>query len=71
MHTPTRAFAIATDGGETIRGPAGGPATITARTEATAGSFTFLEVEIAPGRGPPEHEPEVARSVAERTLPLC
>ena len=41
--------------GEVVRGPAGGPATIMARTETTNGSLTCLEVTIGPGEGPPAH----------------
>jgi mannose-6-phosphate isomerase-like protein (cupin superfamily) len=41
--------------GETLRGPAGGPATIKARAETTNGTFTALESIIAPGQGPPLH----------------
>lgn len=55
MRTPTRPFAVPTDGGQIVRGPAGGPTAIKARTETTAGSFTCLEVQIGPGQGPPEH----------------
>ena len=41
--------------GTIVRGPAGGPATIKARTETTNGSLAFLEVTIGPGEGPPAH----------------
>ncbi|MBT8202438.1 MAG: cupin domain-containing protein [Acidimicrobiia bacterium] len=41
--------------GEAIPGPVGGGATIKADTAATAGAFTLLEIEVAPGLGPPQH----------------
>ena len=42
-------------GGEIVRGPAGGPATIKAGTTNTGGSFAFLEVTVGPKDGPPQH----------------
>ncbi len=55
MATSTGAFVVGRDGGETLRGPAGGPATIKARTTTTGGTFAFLEVTVGPQDGPPQH----------------
>ncbi|MDA0364990.1 MAG: cupin domain-containing protein [Chloroflexi bacterium] len=55
MVEPIRAFVVTAEGGERIRGPVGGPSTIKARTEATGGTFCFLENVIPPGEGPPLH----------------
>lgn len=52
---PTQAFVVRDGEGESIAGPAGGAATIKARTETTAGSFAMLEVVIGPRQGPPQH----------------
>ncbi len=41
--------------GRVIQGPAGGPATVKARTETTNGSFTMVEITIGPKEGPPLH----------------
>jgi quercetin dioxygenase-like cupin family protein len=49
------AFVIAPGEGETMRGPAGGPATVKVRTETSSGSLTFIDNVIAPGAGPPRH----------------
>ncbi len=49
------AFIVDPGEGHIIRGPAGGPATVKARTETTNGSFTLLEVGIGPKEGPPLH----------------
>ncbi len=46
---------VARDGGKTVRGPAGGPATIKAGTVNTGGTFAFLEVTIGPQDGPSQH----------------
>jgi len=48
-------FVVIPGAGETLRGPAGGPARILARAETTNGGFTALENVIAPRQGPPEH----------------
>ena len=42
-------------GGKTVRGPAGGPATIKAETATTGGTFALLEVTVGPQDGPPQH----------------
>jgi mannose-6-phosphate isomerase-like protein (cupin superfamily) len=55
MAGPVHPFVVAPGAGETIRGPAGGPATFKARAETTNGTFTALENIIAPGQGPPLH----------------
>ncbi len=55
MPSPVRAFVIPPGGGLTIRGPVGGSAVIKARTQDTAGSFTFIENTIPPNQGPPLH----------------
>lgn len=55
MSRAANAFVVLPGEGTTIRGPVGGPTTIKARTENTAGSFTLLEVMIPPGQGPPLH----------------
>lgn len=55
MARSTKAFVVLDGEGGTIRGPAGGPTTIKARTETTAGTFTFLENVIGPKQGPPRH----------------
>jgi quercetin dioxygenase-like cupin family protein len=52
---PPRAHVVAPGAGETVRGPAGGPATFKVRAAATGGSITVIENEIAPGQGPPRH----------------
>lgn len=52
---PTDAFVVTRDGGKTVRGPAGGPATIKAGTGNTGGTFAFLEVTVGPQDGPPQH----------------
>ncbi len=49
------AFVVRTDEGKAIRGPAGGPTLIKARTETTGGSFTLVENIIGPKQGPPRH----------------
>jgi mannose-6-phosphate isomerase-like protein (cupin superfamily) len=51
----TRSLVIRPGEGDHIAGPVGGPTTIKARTETTAGSFTFLENVIPPRQGPPLH----------------
>lgn len=38
-----------------IRGPAGGPARILARSSETAGAITVVENIVGPGQGPPKH----------------
>jgi oxalate decarboxylase/phosphoglucose isomerase-like protein (cupin superfamily) len=48
-------FVVLTEEGETVRGPAGGPATFKARAKETNGTLTALESVIAPGEGPPLH----------------
>lgn len=48
-------FVVLPGEGETVRGPAGGPATFKARAETTGGTFTALENTVAPGRGPALH----------------
>jgi len=53
--TGAEPFVVLPGGGETLRGPAGGPARILARAETTNGGFTALENVIAPQQGPPEH----------------
>ena len=55
MVRPVEAFMVAPGEGHVIRGPAGGPTTIKARTETTNGSLTLLEVTIGPKQGPPAH----------------
>jgi quercetin dioxygenase-like cupin family protein len=50
-----RAHVVPPGAGETVRGPAGGPATFKARATTTGGSITVIENEIAPGQGPPRH----------------
>jgi quercetin dioxygenase-like cupin family protein len=48
-------FVVRRGEGEVIPGPAGGGATLKARTETTGGSFTLIEIEIGPKQGPPQH----------------
>ena len=48
-------FVVLTEEGETVRGPAGGPATFKSRAKETNGTLTALESVIAPGEGPPLH----------------
>ena len=55
MAGPVHPFVVPPGAGETMRGPAGGPATFTARAETTNGTFTALENVIAPGQGPAMH----------------
>lgn len=55
MTRTVQAFVVPPGAGKTIRGPAGGPSTIKAHTENTAGSFALLEVEVGPKQGPPLH----------------
>ena len=55
MSASVEAFVVANGDGETVRGPAGGPSTIKARTEHTGGSFALLEVTVGPHQGPPLH----------------
>jgi quercetin dioxygenase-like cupin family protein len=55
MAGPVLPFVVAPGDGETMAGPAGGPATFKARAETTNGTFTALENIIAPGQGPPLH----------------
>lgn len=55
MATSKGAFVVGRNDGETVRGPAGGPATIKAGTAATGGTFAFLEVTVGPQDGPPQH----------------
>lgn len=55
MVSSVKAFVVPDGAGTVVRGPAGGPATIKARTETTNGSLAFLEVTIGPGEGPPAH----------------
>lgn len=50
-----RAFVMAAGEGETLPGPAGGPATIKARASTTNGSITVIENVIGVGQGPPRH----------------
>jgi mannose-6-phosphate isomerase-like protein (cupin superfamily) len=50
-----RAFVVRSGEGTAIRGPVGGPTTLIARTQDTAGSFTLLENVIPPKQGPPLH----------------
>jgi quercetin dioxygenase-like cupin family protein len=52
---PARPYVVLPGDGDTVRGPAGGPATFKARAETTNGTFTALENVIAPGQGPPLH----------------
>jgi mannose-6-phosphate isomerase-like protein (cupin superfamily) len=49
------AFVIPPGQGETIRGPVGGPLTIKARAETTAGTFALVDNVVGPGQGPPLH----------------
>lgn len=49
------AFVVPDGEGTVVRGPAGGPATIKARTATTNGSLALLEVTIGPKEGPPAH----------------
>jgi hypothetical protein len=53
--TGAEPFVVLRGGGETLRGPAGGPARILARAETTSSGFTALENIIATQQGPPEH----------------
>jgi quercetin dioxygenase-like cupin family protein len=55
MPEPAIPFVVPPGGGETVRGPVGGPATFKARAGSTGGSFTALENVIPPKQGPPEH----------------
>ena len=55
MVNQPRAFVVPAGGGTLVRGPAGGPAKIKARTETTNGSLTLLEVTLGPKEGPPAH----------------
>jgi quercetin dioxygenase-like cupin family protein len=55
MVNSARAFVVPDGGGTVVTGPAGGPATIKARTETTNGSLALLEVTIGPKEGPPAH----------------
>lgn len=48
-------FVTLPDEGRTMQGPAGGPLTMKALGDQTAGSTTALENVIAPGEGPPLH----------------
>jgi len=50
-----KAFVVPDGEGDVVRGPAGGPATIKARTETTNGSLSLLEVTIGSLEGPPAH----------------
>lgn len=50
-----RPFVIPAGGGESLRGPAGGPALIKARAETTNGTVTVIENVIGVGQGPPRH----------------
>lgn len=49
------AFVVGDGEGHRIHGPAGGPSTIKAHTDATGGSFAAIENVIGPGQGPPSH----------------
>jgi mannose-6-phosphate isomerase-like protein (cupin superfamily) len=55
MVTSVKAFLVRAGQGTVVRGPAGGPAAIKARTETTNGSLACLEVTVGPGEGPPAH----------------
>ncbi|MGZ4595140.1 MAG: cupin domain-containing protein [Actinomycetes bacterium] len=55
MSGPVKPFVVPPGEGETVHGPAGGPATFKARTQDTNGTFTALENVIGPGQGPPLH----------------
>ncbi|HEX8099376.1 MAG TPA: cupin domain-containing protein [Actinomycetota bacterium] len=55
MQEGVRPFVVASNEGETIRGPVGGPTTFKAKADTTNGSFTALENVIAPNQGPPLH----------------
>jgi len=48
-------FVVPPGGGTTIRGPVGGPLTIKARAETTAGAVALIDNVVAPGQGPPLH----------------
>src|SRR5215472_9596537 len=51
----SRAFVSLPGGGPVIRAPTGGPATIRARTEDTAGALALIEVTVPPKSGPRLH----------------
>ena len=55
MVNSVNAFVVPNGEGEVVRGPAGGPAIIKARTEDTNGSLSLLEVTVGPKEGPPAH----------------
>jgi mannose-6-phosphate isomerase-like protein (cupin superfamily) len=49
------AFVVRPGEGQIVEGPVGGPVTIKARAENTAGSFTLVENIVGPMEGPPLH----------------
>lgn len=55
MAYPVKPFVLLAGEGESLKGPAGGPATLKARAETTNGTFTALENVVAPKQGPPLH----------------
>ena len=55
MVDSVKAFVVPDGEGRTVRGPAGGPATIKADTKSTNGSLSLLEVTVGPKEGPPAH----------------
>lgn len=55
MSSAVQPFVVLSGEGETVRGPAGGPATFKARAKETNGTLTALENVIGPGEGPPLH----------------
>jgi quercetin dioxygenase-like cupin family protein len=56
--TTPQPFVVHAGDGESFRSPVGGPMTVKARAETTAGSFAAVENLVPPLQGPPLHRHE-------------